>query len=89
MLQLAHGWTSLTIKVNSVARYLDPSILWVVPDYGAIGAAWVWVTLNAGYILFDIHFMHRRLLSTEKWRWYSQDVVTPWPPQWVLRGCVV
>jgi O-antigen/teichoic acid export membrane protein len=78
MLQLAHGWTSLTIKVNSVAAgILIPAILWVVPDYGAIGAAWVWVTLNAGYILFDIHFMHRRLLSTEKWRWYSQDVVTP------------
>lgn len=77
-LQLAHGWTALTIKVNSVAvGILIPAILWVVPAYGAIGAAWVWVTLNAGYILFGIYFMHRRLLPTEKWRWYRQDVVVP------------
>lgn len=77
-LQLAHGWTALTIKVNSVAvSILIPAILWVVPAYGAIGAAWIWVTLNAGYILFAIYFMHRRLLHKEKWRWYRQDVVIP------------
>jgi O-antigen/teichoic acid export membrane protein len=92
-LQLAHGWTTLTIKVNSVAvGILIPAILWVVPIYGAIGAAWVWVTLNAGYLLFAIYFMHRRLLPTEKWRWYRQDVVIPlvaamataWLCRWVM-----
>lgn len=77
-MQLAHGWTTLTIKVNIVAvAILVPTILWVVPEYGAIGAAWVWVTLNAGYILFAIYFMHRRLLPTEKWHWYRQDVAIP------------
>lgn len=77
-MQLAHGWTTLTIKVNIVAvTVLVPTILWVVPKYGAIGAAWVWVTLNAGYLMFDIYFMHRRLLPTEKWRWYRQDVAIP------------
>jgi len=77
-LQLAHGWTSLTLKVNSIAvAILIPAILWVVPTYGAIGAAWVWVALNAGYILFTIYFMHRRLLPTEKWRWYREDVAGP------------
>lgn len=77
-LQLAHGWTALTVKVNSVAvGILIPTIVWVVPKYGAIGAAWVWVMLNTGYILFSIYFMHRRLLPTEKWRWYRQDVVIP------------
>lgn len=77
-LQLAHGWTSLTVKVNSVAvGILVPAIIWVVPIYGAIGAAWIWVTLNAGYILFVIYFMHRRILRMEKWRWYRQDVGLP------------
>ena len=77
-MQLAHGWTSLTIRINTVAVVLlVPAILWVVPVYGAIGAAWVWVILNAGYLVFDIYFMHRRLLPTEKWRWYRQDVVIP------------
>ena len=77
-MQLAHGWTTLAIKVNIVAvAVLVPAILWVVPKYGAIGAAWLWVTLNGGYLVFAIYFMHRRLLPTEKWRWYRQDVAIP------------
>ena len=77
-MQLAHGWTSLTIKINSVAvAILVPTILWAVPKYGAMGAAWVWVALNSGYLVFGIYFFHRRLLPTEKWRWYNQDVFIP------------
>jgi hypothetical protein len=49
----------------------------VVPRYGGIGAAWVWVALNAGYLLFGIHFMHLRVLPSEKWRWYGRDVIAP------------
>lgn len=75
---LAHGWTLLPIKVNAVAvGILIPGILWTVPRYGAIGAAWIWVTLNTGYVIFAISLMHRRLLTGEKWRWYSQDVAVP------------
>jgi O-antigen/teichoic acid export membrane protein len=77
-LQLAHGWTSLAIRVNAIAvAILVPAILWVVPLYGALGAAWAWVVLNAGYLVFEIHFMHRRLLDGEKWRWYRQDLALP------------
>ena len=77
-MQLAHGWTSLTIKVNIVAvSLLVPAILLVVPAYGAIGAARIWVILNAGYLMFAIPLMHRRLLRAEKWRWYCQDVALP------------
>lgn len=92
-MQLAHGWTALTIKTNMVAvAILVPTILWVVPRYGAIGAAWAWVALNAGYLVFVIHFMHRRLLLAEKWRWYRQDMIIPlfaaaaaaWLCRWTL-----
>ena len=78
-MMLAHGWTSLTIRVNTVAVcLLVPAIFWVVPAYGAIGAARVWVVLNAGYLLFAIPLMHRRLLlPADKWRWYRQDVAVP------------
>jgi len=76
--QLAHGWTSLTLKVESVAVIVFiPSIFWVVPHYGAVGVAWTLVALNAGYVLIEIQFMHRRLMPTEKWRWYFGDVVLP------------
>lgn len=77
-MQLAHGWTSLTVRINTVAVVLlVPAILWVVPNYGSIGAAWIWVILNAGYILIGVQFMYRRILSAEKWSWYRTDVVIP------------
>jgi O-antigen/teichoic acid export membrane protein len=84
-MQLAHGWTSLTIYINIVAVALFvPALFFVVPRYGAIGAAWIWVSLNAAYLVFDIFFMHRRLLIAEKWRWYSEDILLPL----IAAGCV-
>lgn len=77
-MQLAHGWTTFAIKVNIVAVIvLVPAILWSVPRFGAIGAAWAWVALNVGYIAIGMHFMYRRLMSTEKWRWYREDLIIP------------
>ncbi len=76
--QLAHGWTGLTLRINLVSvLVLVPAILWAVPRYGAIGAAWIWVVLNAGYVLVGVHFMYRRILCGEKARWYTEDVLAP------------
>lgn len=76
--QLAHGWTSLALKTNVVAvLLLVPAIIWVVPRQGAVGAAWLWVLLNAGYVLIALQFMHVRLLRREKSRWYLSDVLLP------------
>jgi O-antigen/teichoic acid export membrane protein len=79
--QLAHGWTGLSFKVNAVAvLFIVPAILWVTPRFGAEGAAWVWVSLNAGYVLIAVNLMYRRIMSAEKWRWYVQDVLAPLVP---------
>ena len=76
--QLAHGWTGLAVRVNLVAvTLIVPAILWAVPRFGAIGAAWAWLALNAGYVMFAIHFMHRRLLPNEKGRWYRDAIFKP------------
>lgn len=76
--QLAHGWTRLAMRINIVAvAVIVPAIFWVTPQFGAEGAAWVWVSLNAGYVFIGIHFMYRRILRSEKWRWYTQDVFLP------------
>jgi O-antigen/teichoic acid export membrane protein len=77
-LQLAHGWTSLAVRINIVAVVaIIPAILMVVPRYGAEGAAWVWVGLNTGYLLLGALFMYRRILQEEKWQWYMHDVLKP------------
>jgi len=76
--QLAYGWTSLILKVNVIAVVVFiPALFWIVPVYGAVGTAWLWVALNAGYVLITAHFMHRRLIPNEKWRWYFEDIILP------------
>jgi O-antigen/teichoic acid export membrane protein len=76
--QLAHGWTSLTVKVNIVAvAVIVPAIMLVTPRYGAIGAAWAWVGLNLGYVLLAAQLMYQRILKRQKWRWYLQDLLMP------------
>ena len=76
--QLAHGWTGLATRINIVSvAIIVPVILLVTPRFGAEGAAWVWVGLNAGYLLIGIHFMYRKILINEKWRWYGEDVLKP------------
>jgi O-antigen/teichoic acid export membrane protein len=78
MLQLAYGWTSFAVKLNIMAvLVLIPAIFIAVPKFGGLGAAWMWLLLNTGYITFGIHFMHRRLLPSEKWRWYINDLLVP------------
>lgn len=78
MTQLAHGWTGFAVRLNIVAvSFIVPAILWAVPRFGASGAAWAWLALNAGYVLIGMHFMHRRILPGEKWRWYRDAVFKP------------
>lgn len=78
MLALAYGWSGFAVRVNAVAvSVLVPAILWVVPRYGAIGAAWIWLLLNGGYLLFSTHFLYQRIIKTEKGQWYRQDLILP------------
>jgi O-antigen/teichoic acid export membrane protein len=86
-MQLAHGWTSLTVKINlATVLVIVPLLVWVTPRWGALGAAGVWVGLNAFYVLVAVHFMYRRILAREKWRWYGQDLLIPLMPALAVAG---
>ena len=77
-LQIAHGWTSLTLKLNIFVVLVSiPSILAIVPIYGVKGAAWVWVVMNAVYLLSASYLTHRKLLLDHKWSWYFSDTFLP------------
>lgn len=76
--QLAHGWTSLTIRTNIIAvLFLTPGILWLTPIYGAIGASWIWVVLNAAYLLLSANFIFLKILKSEKLIWFKNDILIP------------
>lgn len=79
--QLAYGWTGLVLRTNVFAvLIIVPAMLWVVPRHGAEGAAWVWVALNAAYVLLGAHFMFSKILVGEKRRWYVCDLLLPLVP---------
>jgi len=86
-LQLANGWTKLSLYVNLIAVIvMVPMIIYLTSQYGALGGASVWVILNSGYFLIVIPIMHRRLLVSEKWRWYLQDVGLPLVASIIIGG---
>jgi O-antigen/teichoic acid export membrane protein len=77
-LQYAYGWTKLFFLTNLIAVIvMVPLIYLMVSNYGAVGAAMVWVMLNCGYFFIMVMIMHRRLLRGEQWRWYLQDCGVP------------
>jgi O-antigen/teichoic acid export membrane protein len=77
-LQLAHGWTGLSLSVNAAAIILFPPLLLVlIQRHGAIGAATACLALNSGYFLVQTQIMYTRLLKGERRRWYLNDVGLP------------
>ena len=77
-IMLSYGWTRLVLIQNGISVVLlIPLMLWLVNLYGAVGAAIVWIILNTCYIFILIPIMHRRVLKSEMWKWYSIDFLFP------------
>jgi O-antigen/teichoic acid export membrane protein len=77
-LQLAYGWTRLAIIVDVISvLVLIPLMILFTRWYGVFGAASIGVLLNLGYIFISVPIMYRRFLSSEKWKWYFQDIGQP------------
>ncbi len=77
-LQLAHGWTSLGLRLNAVfIAFQIPGLILMTVKYGAVGAAAVWIILNAVYMLLGVPLTHRRLLVGEARRWLIKDTLIP------------
>jgi O-antigen/teichoic acid export membrane protein len=86
-LQLAFGWTKLSVYKNVIAvMVVVPMIVAMTARFGALGAAGVWLGLNLGYLCVEIPIMHLRLLRAEQWRWYWQDVGLPLAAGIVVAG---
>ena len=78
MIQLAYGWTKLGFYQNVIAIViLVPSIIYLTNKYGVSGAVWAWTILNACYILFSMPVMFKRMIKSEQFNWYWNDLVVP------------
>lgn len=77
-MQLAHGWTRLHFGIALTAMILIvPIMVLAVSRYGAEGGAVSWVLMSAFSFAAHFHFMHRKILIAEKWRWMRRAVVVP------------
>ncbi|MFC5740286.1 lipopolysaccharide biosynthesis protein [Dyella tabacisoli] len=77
-LQLAHGWTRLTVGINLTALILGiPFCIWAVGHHGIVGAACLLLAINLGLVVIGIPLMHRRLMRGEMLRWYLRDTMPP------------
>ncbi|MEO8008500.1 MAG: hypothetical protein ABI728_08285, partial [Betaproteobacteria bacterium] len=77
-LQLASGGTRMVFYAHTIAVILmGPFIYLMSSRYGGLGAAWVWLVLNCGYVAFFLPIIHRRLLPGQLRDWFFMDVGAP------------
>lgn len=87
--QLAHGWTSLAVRMNIVlVVILVPLILFATPRFGAVGAATVWVLTNVINLTIGSHLMFRRILRSEQREWMIDDILRPIGPAVVVAAAL-
>ena len=74
----AYGYTKYGVYAYiGVLIVFIPLILFFAVRYGAVGAAFVWTSLNGILFLITIPFTHKRFLPGENRRWYIEDVGRP------------
>ncbi len=82
---LAKGNTRYTIYQNIIASVvLVPLLFLWTKRYGAIGASFVWLTVNAGYVLISLPIFYRHFLRGELSRWYKKDIALPFLASGIL-----
>lgn len=80
-LLIANGWTKFTLYQNTIAAIVLVPLLFLWTNlYGAIGATFVWIIVNAGYVFISQPIMHRKVLKGELLRWYIYDTFLPMLP---------
>lgn len=74
-LQYAKGDLRMHLMGNALFLVvLIPVLVWSTLDYGALGAGWTWLGLNAIYFLLWTPVVHRRFGRRLHSRWLRRDV---------------
>ncbi len=77
-LQLSHSMTQLPLAINIFLTFLlVPLLIFFVRNYGVIGGAWAWLTLQTIYFLLGSWLTHRYLLKGLYTKWLTIDIGIP------------
>ena len=75
-LQYARGELKLHLLGNLLfVLLLIPSLIGATQQFGMLGAAWVWLTLNLSYLLLWVPLAHHRFAPGLHWTWIVKDVL--------------
>jgi O-antigen/teichoic acid export membrane protein len=78
LMQLAAGWTRLSVITNIVTVCLFiPAVLLSVRHFGMVAGAVCWVAVNLGYMFVQVPLAHRRILRGQFAGWLTRDVLLP------------
>lgn len=78
IIQLAFGMTQLILVQNIFSIIvIIPLMILMINAYGPIGAAIVWIFINASYVFILVPIMHQKILKGELWSWYTTDIALP------------
>ncbi len=75
-LALGMAWWAVGVNVCTIV-ILFPAMIWASYEYGAPGAACVWLAVGLGYLLVDIPILHRQILKGESCKWFVKDLLSP------------
>jgi hypothetical protein len=74
-LQLAHGWTSIGLRMNVLLMVTLVPTVWVLAtNYGLVGGASAYLGAMCVYVAMGVPLTHRRLLRGAMRRWFAEDV---------------
>lgn len=77
-IQLAYGWTSLTMKINIISIFIIvPVIYFLAKNYGAAGAISASIILTFTQLFIGTQFMFNKILISERLKWYLEDIFIP------------
>jgi hypothetical protein len=62
--------------------------MWAARDYGAIGAGYMWVAINALSFVAWIPLVHNKFVKNLNFTWYSTDILRITLPM-IIAGCFV
>jgi O-antigen/teichoic acid export membrane protein len=78
LFMLAKGNTRFTFYQNLIVVIIMlPLLYFLIRTYGAIGASFVWLIVNTGYVLISIPIFHHFFLKGELLNWCKNDVALP------------
>ena len=85
LFMLAKGNTRFTIYQNLIVIIIMlPLLYFLTKNHGALGASFVWLIVNTGYVLISIPVFHHFFLKGELMNWYKSDVALPFIVSLVL-----